>query len=184
MAMKFLKHVFPFTLVLILTIIVTACGNSTSSGGSSSSGKYGTGNSTPAATTSTGSANVAIQTASVTLKGKSAMALMNAKGWTLYYLSTDTASQSMCTGGCAQTWPPLLQTGSVLPTGHGSLPGKLTVVTTANGSQIEYNGHLLYTYAGDTGPGQTNGEGVGGVWHVVTPDLKPQGGGTSNPYGY
>jgi len=121
--------------------------------------------------------------ASVTLKGKSAMALVNSKGWTLYYLSADTATKSMCSGSCSQTWPPLLQAGSGLPTGPGSLPGKLSVATTANGSQVEYNGHPLYTYAGDTGPGQTNGEGIGGVWHVVTSDLKPQG-GSSNPYGY
>jgi predicted lipoprotein with Yx(FWY)xxD motif len=57
------------------------------------------------------------------------------------------------------------------------------MATTANGSQLEYNGHPLYTYSGDTGPGQTNGEGIGGVWHVVTSDLQPQG-GSSNPYGY
>jgi predicted lipoprotein with Yx(FWY)xxD motif len=47
----------------------------------------------------------------------------------------------------------------------------LTVVADANGNQVEYNGHPLYTYAGDTGPGQTTGEGAGGVWHVVTPGL-------------
>jgi predicted lipoprotein with Yx(FWY)xxD motif len=183
--MKFPKHAFLFPIVLSLAIIVAACGNATSSTGSGpySSSKT-TGGSTPAATTNPGSANVVIQTASVTLKGKSATALANSKGWTLYYLSADTATQSMCSGGCAQTWPPLLQSGSGLPTGPGSLPGKLTVVTTANGSQVEYNGHLLYTYSGDTGPSQTNGEGIGGVWHVVTSDLQPQGGGTSNPYGY
>jgi predicted lipoprotein with Yx(FWY)xxD motif len=49
--------------------------------------------------------------------------------------------------------------------------GKLTVVADANGNQAGYNGHPLYTYSGDTGPGQTTGEGVGGVWHVCTPSL-------------
>jgi len=61
--------------------------------------------------------------------------------------------------------------GSGAPTSATSLPGKLTVVADANGNQVEYNGHPLYTYSGDTGPGQTTGEGVGGVWHVVTPGL-------------
>jgi predicted lipoprotein with Yx(FWY)xxD motif len=47
----------------------------------------------------------------------------------------------------------------------------LTIVTDANGNQVEYNGHPLYTYSGDTASGQTTGEGVGGVWHVVTLNL-------------
>ncbi len=181
--MRFSKHVLILTPILVVAMIVAACGNSPASGSSSGSGRYSSGNTAPAATTSTGSSNDVIQTASLTLKGKSVTALANAKGWTLYYLTADTSTQSMCSGSCAQTWPPLLQTGSTLPTGTTSLPGKLSMATTANGNQLEYNGHPLYTYSGDTGPGQTNGEGIGGVWHVVTSDLQPQG-GSSNPYGY
>jgi predicted lipoprotein with Yx(FWY)xxD motif len=55
----------------------------------------------------------------------------------------------------------------------------------ANGSQVEYNGHPLYTFSGDTAPGQTNGEGLFGMWFVATPNLPVQGGGsTSGGYGY
>jgi predicted lipoprotein with Yx(FWY)xxD motif len=61
--------------------------------------------------------------------------------------------------------------GSSSPTSATSLPGKLTIVADANGNQVEYNGHPLYTYSGDTGSGQTTGEGVGGVWHVVALSL-------------
>ncbi len=43
---------------------------------------------------------------------------------------------------------------------------------TANGNQVEYNGHLLYTFSGDSGPAQSHGEGVGNKWFVVTTDLK------------
>ncbi len=53
-----------------------------------------------------------------------------------------------------------------------ALAGKLSVVTDANGQQVEYNGHLLYTYSGDAAPGQTNGEGLFGKWFVATLDLK------------
>ena len=53
-----------------------------------------------------------------------------------------------------------------------------------NGNQIEYNGHPLYTFSGDSAPRQTNGEGLYGVWFVATPDLAVQGGGsTSGGYG-
>ncbi len=65
--------------------------------------------------------------------------------------------------------PVLLGSGS--PTGSTDIVGKLTVQATANGKQVEYNGHLLYTFSGDSGPGQANGEGIGGKWFVATPDL-------------
>jgi hypothetical protein len=38
------------------------------------------------------------------------------------------------------------------------------------GSQLTYNAHLLYTYVGDTAPGQANGNDLnlnGGLWHEV-----------------
>jgi predicted lipoprotein with Yx(FWY)xxD motif len=46
----------------------------------------------------------------------------------------------------------------------------------ANGSHIEYNGHPLYTFSQDTAPGQTNGEGLFGMWFVATPNLPLQAG--------
>jgi predicted lipoprotein with Yx(FWY)xxD motif len=53
----------------------------------------------------------------------------------------------------------------------------------ANGEQVAYNGHPLSTYSGDSEPGQTNGQGFGGVWFVVTTDLAPAGGSQNNGYG-
>jgi predicted lipoprotein with Yx(FWY)xxD motif len=100
------------------------------------------------------------------------MVLSNAQGLTLYYFDPDTATTSACTGACAQAWPPLLFSGSGQPTAAGSLPGQLTVVMTANGMQVAYNGHLLYTFKEDEKPGTAEGDGLLGKWHVATPDLK------------
>jgi len=174
--MKFSKQIFTCAIILLLTVFVAACGSSTGAG------PYG--GSQPAATTPTTSssnANVVINTATATLGGKTVTMLTNDKGFTLYYLKADSASQVACSGSCAKIWPPLLQTGSGIPTGPGSLPGKLSAIATANGYQVEYNGHPLYTYSGDTAPGQTNGQGIKGVWFVVTSDLQLQG---SPPSGY
>jgi len=172
--MKFSKQIFPFAIILLLTVIVAACGSSTGAG------PYG--GTTPAATTSSSSnTNVVIKTATATVNSKTVTLLTNDKGFTLYYLKADTSTEVACSGSCAQIWPPLLQAGSGIPTGPGSLPGKLSAQSTANGYQVEYNGHPLYTYTGDTAPGQTNGEGFHGVWFVVTDDLKLQGG---PPSGY
>ena len=160
--MMYLKRTFPITIVLLLAMAVAACGGSTSSGSSSTP--------TPAATTPS-SSNALIKTTTATVNGKSEMILTDAQGKTLYYFKPDTATTSACTSSCADNWPPLLATGSSTPTSATPLPGKLTMQTTANGNQVEYNGHLLYTFAGDSGPGLTKGEGLFGKWFVVTPDL-------------
>src|SRR5712692_3313162 len=112
-----------------------------------------------------------LKTATATVNGMSESILTNAHGMTLYYRTSDVPPSTVCSGGCAGAWPPLVVSGSGAPTSATSLSGKLTVVADANGNQVEYNGHPLYTYSADTGPGQTTGEGVGGVWHVCTPSL-------------
>jgi predicted lipoprotein with Yx(FWY)xxD motif len=164
--MMYLKRMLPITIALLLTIVVAACGSSTSTGSTSS---------TPAPTvaaTTPSSSNALVKTATATVKGQSQTILTDAQGKTLYYFTPDTATTTACTGSCAQNWPPLLATGSGAPTSSTSLPGTLKAQTTANGSQCEYNGHLLYTFSGDTASGMTNGQGLFGKWFVATPTLK------------
>jgi predicted lipoprotein with Yx(FWY)xxD motif len=165
--MKNLRRAFPISIVLLLAMVVAACG-STGAGGSTPTPAATT--PAPAATTPATSAST-VMTATATVQGKSVTILTNAQGMTLYYFKPDTATTSACTGGCAQNWPPLLATGSGSPTSATTLPGMLTAVTSGNGNQVEYNGHFLYTFSGDSASGQTNGEGVGGKWFVCTPDL-------------
>jgi predicted lipoprotein with Yx(FWY)xxD motif len=166
----FLKRSFVIALSVFITMFIAACGSSTTTGGN----PYGAGSSSPV-----------IQTATVTVKGQSEVVLTDAQGKTLYYYTLDPAMQSTCSSSCAQLWHPLLFTGSGEPSSSTPLAGKLSVQMDANGTQIEYNGHPLYTFSGDTAPGQTNGEGLFGMWFVVTPNLAVQGGGsTSGGYGY
>ena len=174
-----LRRTFLGMSMLMVAFMAVACGNAnyTSSGSTSSSG--GTTPSTSAAI---------IKTTSATVNGKSVTILTNAQGMTLYYFKPDTATKSACTGSCASNWPPLVFTGSGSPASDTALPGTLSVVTDANGQQVEYNGHLLYTFSGDTTPGQTNGEGIKGVWFVATTTLSvqgaPQATHTRSGYGY
>jgi len=137
----------------------------------SSGGRYGNGYGNGGTTPTVSSSGSLIQTAMATVSGKSETILTNTQGMTLYYRTTDMPPTTVCSGGCASAWPPLLVSGSNTPTSPTSLPGKLSVQADANGTQVEYNGHPIYTYSGDTAPGQTTGEGVGGIWHVVTPSL-------------
>src|SRR6187397_3029041 len=108
----------------------------------------------------------------------------NAQGFTLYSFAPDTATASKCTGACAQIWPPV--TGPAAA-GQG-VTGTLGTITRPDGSkQATYNGHPLYTYTADTGPGQAKGNGVnvdGGVWHEVTASGQAAPAGTSGGGGY
>jgi predicted lipoprotein with Yx(FWY)xxD motif len=93
--------------------------------------------------------------------------LTNSAGFTLYWFVPDTSTTSKCTGSCATYWPPVKG-----PATSGSgVTGTLSTITRPDGTtQATYNGHPLYTYAGDTAPGQANGNGKnlsGGVWHEV-----------------
>ena len=178
----FLKRSFVIVLSVFIAMFITACSGSTTSGG----GSYGS-NSTnpPAPTTGGGSSSAVIQTATVTVKAQSKTVLTNAQGRTLYYFTADSAAQSTCSSSCARMWPPLLFAGSGGPSSLTPLAGKLSLQMDANGSQVDYNGHPLYTFSGDTAPGQTKGEGLFGMWFVATPNLSVQGGGsTSGGYGY
>ena len=93
--------------------------------------------------------------------------LTNAKGFTLYSFAPDTPHISKCYGSCAAYWPPV--TGTI-PAGAG-LPGKVATIKRTDGAtQLTYNGHPLYTYIGDTAPGQARGNNLnlnGGLWHEV-----------------
>lgn len=178
-----LKRAFPLLIALFLMVILAACGSSTTTGSTTSTNTGGnTTSASPSPTSTTASSSALVKTTSATVKGKSEPVLTDAQGKTLYYFTADSATTSACTAACAQTWPPLLMTGSGSPTSATSLSGSLSVQTTANGSQVEYNGHLLYTYAGDSAPGQTNGEGLFGKWFVATPNLASASASSNSGY--
>jgi predicted lipoprotein with Yx(FWY)xxD motif len=93
--------------------------------------------------------------------------LTNAKGLTLYSFAPDAPTISKCYGTCAAYWPPVTGTA-----GAGSgLPGTVGTIKRTDGSQqLTYNGHPLYTYVGDSAPGQANGNNLnlnGGLWLEV-----------------
>ena len=111
-----------------------------------------------------------IHTQSMKVGSSTMTVLKNTKGLTLYYFTADTATSAACSGNCATIWPPLLSPRST-PSSSSSLPGQLSVVSDANGNQVAYNGHLLYTYAKDGDSGDAYGQGILGKWFVATPAL-------------
>jgi predicted lipoprotein with Yx(FWY)xxD motif len=94
--------------------------------------------------------------------------LTNVQGFTLYSFAPDTPSRSNCNATCAAYWPPV--TGN--PAAGLGVTGKLSTIKRSDGTtQAVYNGHPLYTYIGDTAPGQAHGNNLnlnGGLWHEIT----------------
>lgn len=93
--------------------------------------------------------------------------LTNGKGFTLYSFAPDTPTTSKCYGSCAAYWPPVIGSSAA---GSG-LPGETGTIKRTDGSlQLTYNGHPLYTYIGDSAPGQATGNNLnlnGGLWLEV-----------------
>jgi predicted lipoprotein with Yx(FWY)xxD motif len=114
----------------------------------------------PAAAATTG---VTLKTAHIS----GVSVLTNAKGLTLYWFTPDSRSVSRCTGSCAVYWPPV--TGS--PRAGPGVTGRLgTIRRPGGGLQATYDGHPLYIYLGDRGPGQAQGNNLdlnGGLWYEV-----------------
>jgi predicted lipoprotein with Yx(FWY)xxD motif len=97
--------------------------------------------------------------------------LTDANGRTLYLFKKDKGAMSSCDGACASIWPPL--TGATRVAGPGLAAAKLGSIKRADGTtEVTYAGHPLYTYAGDSKPGQTSGQGLkdfGAEWYVLAP---------------
>ena len=97
--------------------------------------------------------------------------LTAADGMTVYLFMTDAQGAPTCTDSCAQAWPPLTVDDASQLIGGDGVDGSLLGTTEhpAAGIQVTYNGWPLYLFAGDSAPGDTNGQGQGGVWYVVDP---------------
>jgi predicted lipoprotein with Yx(FWY)xxD motif len=139
-------------------LMIAACGSSSSTTSSPAAA--------PAATTSGAAAASGTTLKTTTIGGVTV--LTNAQGFTLYWFAPDTSTTSNCNGSCATFWPPVKGPA----TAGSGVTGKLATITRADGStQATYDGHPLYTYKGDTAPGQDKGNGLnisGGLWHDVT----------------
>jgi predicted lipoprotein with Yx(FWY)xxD motif len=100
--------------------------------------------------------------------------LTNQGGRTLYYFLPEKGSTLVCdTGACLATWPFLTVSGT--PSAQG-VTGQLTQVSAPGGqSVVVFNGWPLHTYSGDSGAGQTNGQGIEGKWFAATPSLTAAG---------
>jgi predicted lipoprotein with Yx(FWY)xxD motif len=145
---------------VVLVIAATTGGGAQQPAPAAASGAY----SSDAHTQRTAAGTVALA------KSNLGSILVDARGRTLYLFEADKPGVSDCSGSCASIWPPL--TAIATPrAGTGVTAGKLATIARPGGErQVTYNGHPLYTYAGDTKAGATTGQALdqfGAEWYVV-----------------
>jgi predicted lipoprotein with Yx(FWY)xxD motif len=144
-----------------IALAVAGCGGA-SDGGQDAG--YGARSSTSSADTS--------RAASVGLAdSKLGRILVDGAGRTLYLFEADKGTASTCDDACASAWPPLVTAGQPIA-GPGVSAAKLGTTKRDDGkSEVTYNGHPLYTFSGDSAPGQTAGQGsdgFGAEWYVLS----------------
>jgi len=150
-------------------VLVAAC----ASGTSSSTGAAAGSSSAPAASgsaaaggSSSGSSVITTATAS------GGTILTDGSGRAVYLWAKDSGGMSSCTGACAGTWPPVTPSGTVTASGSAKSSDLGTITRSDGTKQVTYDGHPLYYYVGDSGPGMSSGQGsdqFGAKWWLVAP---------------
>ena len=141
---------------LAAAVVIAGCGGS---GGSASQSKT--------AANTAGGTTPTVELAS----SKFGKILVDSHGRTLYDFVADKTTMSTCYGACASLWPPLTLAGAP-KAGAGVRASLLGTTKRTDGStEVTYNGHPLYYFAGDTKPGETTGQAInqfGAPWYVLT----------------
>lgn len=165
--------------IVMAATVLAGCGSSSGGGSTSTAGAQAP------AVKATGSLQVA--------RTDAGRVLVDPRGRTLYAFAADSKGHTACSGSCATYWPPVAA---------GSLPGSkpkgvtatLGQITRPDGSmQLTVDGFPMYTYVGDSKPGQAKGQGLnesGGLWWVVSgsgswvKDSKPSTSAPADDGGY
>jgi predicted lipoprotein with Yx(FWY)xxD motif len=99
--------------------------------------------------------------------------LADARGRALYLFEADTGSTSNCYSACASLWPPLASATAITPSAGVARTLLGTTKRKDGTSEVTYDGHPLYLYAGDMSAGAINGQGLnqfGAKWYLVAPN--------------
>ena len=154
-------------------VVVAAC----SSGGASSaaapaSSAPSASSASPASGSSSSAAGASGATVITTAKSSAGTVLTNGSGRAVYLWVKDTGDMSNCNGACAGAWPPVTTTGTAHAAG-GANASDIGTITRSDGTkQVTYDGHPLYYFSGDSGPGTASGQGsdaFGALWWLVAP---------------
>jgi predicted lipoprotein with Yx(FWY)xxD motif len=151
------------SLAVLALAVLAGCGGGDDTTSAESAG------STPAASSSSSGA----ATVDVADNPELGDILVDSQGRTMYLFEKDESGKSNCSGACAEEWPPVTTQGAP-KAGSGVSASMISTVKRDDGStQVVFDGHPLYLYAGDAMPGDVNGNEVvefGAEWYALHPD--------------
>lgn len=149
-----------------VALLVAACSTG-------SSGTAAAGSSSPAgASSSSAAAGGSGSTVITTVSSSAGTFLANSSGHAVYLWTKDSSGMSACSGACAGAWPPVTTTGTVTASGEAKSSDLSTITRSDGTKQVTYDGHPLYFFSGDSGPGMASGQGndgFGAKWWLVSP---------------
>jgi len=154
-----------------VALLAAAC---SSAGSSSSPAASSTpaGASAPSSAPASGGASASGATVITTASSSAGTFLTSGSGRAIYLWAKDTSGMSACTGACAGAWPPVTTTGTATTSGSAKASDLGTITRTDGTKQVTYDGHPLYYFVGDSGPGMATGQGsdnFGAKWWLVAP---------------
>jgi predicted lipoprotein with Yx(FWY)xxD motif len=162
--------------LLALLAIVAAC--SAPAGASSPPATSGTLSSPPS---SAGAAGLTLELATVPTHGS---IVVGEGGMSLYVFLSDTGGASTCVDDCATAWPPLTVAAAGDVAAGTGVTGAIGTIERADGTtQVTLGGAPLYYFAADSAAGDTKGQGVSGVWYLVSAAGAPVGQAGASPDG-
>jgi predicted lipoprotein with Yx(FWY)xxD motif len=161
------------SLGLALVLVAAGCGDDGDDGEAADDTTTTTTTEAPTTTvapTTTAAGPVSVQVAETGL----GPTLVDADGLTVYVFDPDQGGAIACNEGCVDLWPPVAVEGDPVA-GDGVDQALLGTAERADGStQLTVDGRPVYTFTNDAAPGDTNGNGAGGVWHALAPDGTPR----------
>jgi predicted lipoprotein with Yx(FWY)xxD motif len=151
-----------------VALLAAACSSAGSSSPAASSTPAGA--SAPSSAPASGGASASGATVITTASSSAGTFLTSGSGRAIYLWAKDTGGMSACTGACASAWPPV--TGTATAAGSAKASDLGTITRSDGTKQVTYDGHPLYYFAGDSGPGTASGQGsdnFGAKWWLVSP---------------
>jgi predicted lipoprotein with Yx(FWY)xxD motif len=154
-----------------VALLAAAC---SSAGSSSSPAASSTpaGASAPSSAPASGGASASGATVIKTASSSAGTVLTDGSGRAVYLWVKDAGGMSACTGACAGAWPPVTTTGTATASGSAKASDLGTITRSDGSKQVTYDGHPLYYFSGDSGPGTATGQGsdgFGAKWWLVAP---------------
>jgi predicted lipoprotein with Yx(FWY)xxD motif len=152
----------PIRLAIALSVAVLAAACSSGNGSQAPA--------TPAG--SSAASGPATGTVIATHSGSGGTFLTDGAGRAVYLWTADGLNKSACSAACAGAWPPVPADGRATVAGRAEISALGRITRPDGTKQVTYDGHPLYYFAGDSGPGQTSGQGsdgFGAKWWLVAP---------------